>query len=141
MRKSFAIDKSTGKTYEYDLDTGEPILYDLKTDQYIEGEGFLTAVGKKVTSKLTGEVSKDIAQKAITKAAEKSAEHIGIKTGEIIANKLDKKFNKKPTNENKGDKIIELLKTHPGNKHNQAKKQINLKYAAFSNEFDKLINM
>ena len=94
MRISLAID-SYGNAYEYDLDTGERI----NNENYQIGDGILDtikSVSKKVATKLSGKAAKDIAQKAATKAVEKGAEQLGNKTGEIIANKLDSTFNKKP---------------------------------------------
>ena len=85
---------SHGNIYKYNLDTGERI-----EKNYQVGDGILDtikSVSKKVATKLSGKTAKDIAQKAATKAVEKSAEQLGNKTGEIIANKLDSTFNKKP---------------------------------------------
>ena len=153
VRRRLTRDPHTGESYYYDVDTGEPIDYDLETskhiDDYQEGDGIidsLTSVAKKVASKLTGKVAKDVAKKAVTKAAEKSAEQIGEKTGELIGEKLYK-FSKKPTEENKGDQIIELLQSHPNNTkiHSNTEKPVpkqeNIRYRLLSQEFNKLIHM
>ena len=154
VRTRLTRDPRTGESHFYDIDTGEPFDYDLETskhiDDYQEGDGIidsLTSVGKKVASKLTGKVAKDVAKKAVTKAAEKSAEKIGEKTGELIGEKLYNKFSKKPTEENKGDQIVELLQSHPNNTkiHSNTEKPLrktkNIRYQLLSQEFNKLINM
>lgn len=117
MRTSFGTDLF-GNTYEYDIITGERFYENDQT-----GDGIIDtikSIGKKVASKLTGKATKDIAQKVVTKAVEKGAEQFGNKTGEIIANKINNVCNKPDsTAENKGDRIIEILKTHPSNKEYQ----------------------
>lgn len=87
-----------------DPDTGE--------NYYINGSGLFDVVknvGSKLASKLTGKTAKKLA----AKATEKGSEKIGEKTGQLIGDKIYNKFSNKPTDETKGDEIINLL--HQGN--------------------------
>ena len=144
MRISYKVDKN-GKMYKYDLDSLTRID-DESYDIYQTGEGFLMLLRqlvKKLCQKLSGKTDKEIAKKGATKAVEKSSEAVEAKMGEIVSNKLDSVFIKKPENENKGYKIIEALKSHPLNKKYQqdATKQTNIDDDIMKLEIEKLLQM
>ena len=80
-------------------DTGEYI---------IQGEGIFV-IFKNVGRKLTGKTAKKLATKATEKLIENGSEKIGEKRGQLIGDKIYDKFTNKPTDETKGDKIINLL--------------------------------
>lgn len=91
MRTRLTRDRKTGESFLYDIDTGDRVI----------GNGILSSIGNKIMTKLTGQVVNDLTKKAATKVVEQ----IGKKTGDIIANKIEKTFG-----ENKGAEIITLLK-------------------------------
>ena len=68
---------------------------------------------------------------------------IGEKTGQLIGERIYDKFSKKPSKENKGEQIVELLKSHPDNTELQTntETQRDMKQESLSQEFDKLILM
>ena len=82
-------------------------------------------------------------KKGATKAVEKGSEAVGAKMGEIVSNKLDSVFIKKPENENKGYKITEALKSHPlNNKYQQdTTKQTNIDDDIMKLEIEKILQM
>ena len=84
---------------ERNPDTGEYI---------IQGEGIFDVV-KNIGRKLTDKTAKKLATKATEKLIEKGSEKIGEKTGHLIGDKIYNKFSNKPTDETKGDKIVNLL--------------------------------
>jgi len=109
--------------FERDNDTG---IY------YMEGRGFWS----KLTSKLSGKTAKKLASTPAEKIVTKGSEKIGEKTGQLIGEKIYDKFSstrekaeskgsekiqeKPPINENKGEKIIELLqKENPQQKEDK----------------------
>lgn len=149
MQTTIKQDMWTGEIFYINPDTSERINNNYETGKHVdyqEGDGIvgsLASVAKKVTSKLTGKVAKDVAKKALSKAAEKGVERIGEKTGQLIGERIYDKFSKKPSKENKGEQIVELLKSHPDNTELQTNTEIqrDMKQESLSQEFDKLILM